>query len=137
MYYMNIRKAIRSDKDYIKKLHKQHAKHIGSFNLYQVWDKYLTEKTNYVYVIIDNMGFMRYGYSKKYNSYVLHEIAVDNECKQIGVGRMLYDYLPKPIMIKCNKDNEIGNKFYLKMNMTKAGVTKTKKGVEQNIWWAT
>ena len=40
-------------------------------------------------------------------------------------------------MLKCNLENEIGNKFYFNMGMTLVGKTKTKQGVIQNIWWAT
>ena len=40
-------------------------------------------------------------------------------------------------MLKCNLDNEVGNKFYEKMGMTLAGKTQTKAGVKQNIWWTT
>lgn len=134
---MNIRLATIKDVDFIKKLHKQSAKHIGNFNLFWVWDKYISKESKHKYVVIESKGFMRYGYSKKYKAYVLYEIAVDKDCKQKGIGKELYNHLPKPLMLKCNKDNEIGNKFYHNMGMTKAGTTKTTTGVEQNIWWAT
>ena len=134
---MNIRLATIEDVDFIKKLHKQSSKHIGSFNLFWSWDKYISKTAKHRYVVIDEKGFMRYGYSKKYNAYVLFEIAVDTECKQKGVGKVLFDYLPKPLMLKCNQDNEAGNKFYAKMGMSKVGKTKTSAGVEQNIWWIT
>jgi hypothetical protein len=133
---MNIRLAESSDKDFIKKLYKQSSKEIGSFNLFWTWDKYLSGEAKHKFYVIDNMGFMRIGYSKKYNCYVLYEIAVDVECKQKGVGRKLYDKIPKPLMLKCNKDNYIGNNFYKKMGMTNSGTTKTSKGIEQNIWTA-
>lgn len=133
---MNIRLANANDKDFIKKLHKQSSKHIGNFNLFWTWDKYISGEAKHKFYVIDDMGFMRIGYSKKYNSYVLYEIAVDIDCKQKGVGKKLYDKIPKPLMLKCNKDNDAGNKFYSKMGMTKAGTTKTSKGVEQNIWTA-
>jgi ribosomal protein S18 acetylase RimI-like enzyme len=133
---MNIRLAKSSDKDFIKKLYKQSSKEIGNFNLFWTWDKYLSGEAKHKFYVIDDMGFMRIGYSKRYNSYVLYEIAVDAECKQKGVGKKLYEKIPKPLMLKCNKDNHIGNKFYKKMGMTKSGTTKTTKGIEQNIWTA-
>ena len=133
---MNIRLATKEDESFIKKLHKQNSKDIGSFNLFWSWDKYLSREAKHKFYVIENMGFMRIGYSKKYNSYVLYEIAVDIECKQNGVGKRLYDKIPKPLMLKCNKDNDVGNKFYSKIGMTKTGTTKTSKGIEQNIWTA-
>ena len=134
---MNIRKAVESDKEFIKKLYKQSSKHIGSFNLYWSWDKYIDGTAKHVFYVAEQAGFMRYGYSKKYNAYVLHEIAVDNDTKQKGVGRMLFDKIPRPLMLKCNQDNDTGNAFYYKMGMTKAGKTQTNAGVYQNIWWIT
>jgi len=134
---MNIRLAKPEDEDFIKKLHKQSSKHIGGFNLFWVWDKYIKKQARHRYVIIEGKGFMRYGYSKKYNSYVLHEIAVDKDCTEKGVGKALYEYLPRPLMLKCNQDNEVGNLFYQKMGMNKEGTTKTSAGVKQNIWTAT
>lgn len=134
---MKVRLANIDDSEFIKKLHKQHKKHIGGFNLFWVWDKYVEGKAKYKYVVIDGAGFMRYGYSKKYHAYVLYEIAVDDDNKQKGVGRAFYEHLPKPLMLKCNQDNTRGNKFYEAMGMTKAGNAETKQGVKQNIWWNT
>jgi len=134
---MKVRSATKQDEAFIKKLHKQHKKHIGGFNLFWVWDKYIDRTAKYKYVVIDDCGFMRYGFSKKYSAYVLYEIAVDEDTKQRGVGRALYEHLPRPLMLKCNQDNDTGNKFYEAMGMTKVGVTQTRQGVKQNIWWTT
>ena len=134
---MKVRLATKQDEAFIKKMHKQHKKHIGGFNLFWVWDKYIDCTAKYKYVVIDDCGFMRYGFSKKYSAYVLYEIAVDEDTKQRGVGRALYEHLPRPLMLKCNQDNDTGNKFYEAMGMTKAGVTETRQGVKQNIWWTT
>ena len=92
--------------------------------------------TNYTYEIYEDNGFIRYGYSKKYKANVIYEIAVKNGSTEKGVGSKLFNRLKKPIFLKCNQDNEVGNKFYLKMGMTKAG-TITKKGEKQNIYWIT
>lgn len=134
---MKVRRAEIKDVELIKKLHKQHSKHIGGFNLFWVWDKYIEGKSKHKYVVIEDCGFMRYGYSKKYSAYVLYEIAVDSETQHKGVGRTLYNHLPKPLMLKCNQNNDVGNAFYESMGMTKVGVTATKQGVKQNIWWTT
>tara|TARA_Y100000114_G_C11763694_1_gene331625 strand:+ start:340 stop:744 length:405 start_codon:yes stop_codon:yes gene_type:complete len=134
---MKIRKATKDDEAFIKELHKQHKKHIGNFNLFWVWDKFLEGNTPYTYEIYEEHGFIRYGYSKKYKANVIYEIAVKNGSTQKGVGKDLFNRLKKPIFLKCNEDNVVGNKFYLKMGMTKAGVTITKKGEKQNIYWIT
>lgn len=134
---MQVRPATIEDVDFIKKLHSQSKKHIGNFNLFWVWDKYIEGTSKHKYVVIDECGFMRYGYSTKYKAFVLYEIAVDQDTKQKGVGRVFFNHLPKPLMLKCNQDNEVGNKFYEAMGMTKVGVAETKQGVKQNIWWTT
>lgn len=134
---MKVRAATIDDREFIKSLYKTNAKEIGDFNLFWVWDKYLDGTSKHKYDVIDDCGFMRYGYSKKYSAYVLYEIAVVPDTKQKGVGRLLYNHLPKPLMLKCNQYNEIGNKFYEAMGMTKVGVDQNKKGLKKNIWWTT
>lgn len=134
---MKIRLATREDQEFIHNLYKENAKEIGDFNLFWVWDKYIDGRSKHKYVVIDGCGFMRYGYSNKYNAYVLYEMAVVREAKQKGVGKTFYNHLPKPLLIKCNQTNEIGNKFYEAMGMTKAGVEQNKKGLKKNIWWTT
>jgi len=131
---MQIRRAIASDADFIKKIHKQHKKEIGSFNLFYSWDYYIKGINKSVFLIIEDGGSMRFSYMKKYNAYVLHEIGVDNESTRKGVGRALFNALPRPLILKCNMDNERGNAFYEAMGMTKIAKTATKKGVPQNVW---
>jgi hypothetical protein len=132
---MKVRLANIDDALFIKGFYKQHSKEIGDFNLFYVWDDYLTGKAKHKYVVIDDCGFMRYGYSKKYSAFVLYEIAVEEKKK--GVGRAFFEHLPKPLMLKCNQSNEVGNKFYEAMGMTKVGVDENKKGLKKNIWWIT
>jgi hypothetical protein len=134
---MKVRPATIRDKEFIKDLYKTNPKEIGDFNLFWVWDKYIEGTSKHRYVVIDDCGFMRYGYSKKYSAYVLYEIAVVKDVKQKGVGRAFYDHLPKPAMLKCNQTNEVGNRFYEAMGMTKVGVEENKKGLKKNIWWTT
>lgn len=134
---MKVRKATEADRPFIEKLYRQHKQELGSFNLFWAWDDYLAGKRKSTFVLIEGEGFMRYGYSKRYTAYVLHEIGVDNDSQRKGVGKVLFDHLPRPLLLKCNCDNERGNAFYEKMGMTKVGLSKTKKGVEQNLWWIT
>ena len=134
---MEVRKAVHSDSEFIKKLHRQHSKHIGSFNLFWSWDKYLTGENKSTYLVVEGGGFVRFSWMKKYDAYVIHEIAVDEETTRRGVGRALFEATPRPLMLKCNMDNDTGNAFYEKMGMTKVGKAATKKGVPQNVWWIT
>ena len=130
----NIQKATNNHKEFIKEIYKQEKKHLGSFNLYQSWDKYITKESPYKFFVLDGIGFMRYGYSKKYKSYLLQEIGIKEEHKKKGYAKILLNAIPKPLMLKCNFDNDAGNAFYERCGMTKVGKTSTKSGVEQNIW---
>tara|TARA_R110000765_G_C18872068_1_gene601155 strand:+ start:401 stop:808 length:408 start_codon:yes stop_codon:yes gene_type:complete len=129
-----LKRAQRCDEDLLKKIYKQDSEHIGSFNLYQTWDKYLTTNTNYKFLTCEDKAFVRYGYSKKYTSWVIYEIGVLEEHKKMGLARYIVENLPKPMTLKCNCDNTAGNAFYEKIGMTLSGKTHTRKGVAQNIW---
>lgn len=82
----------------------------------------------------DNVGFVRFGWSKKFHSFILQDIGILEKYKRKGVGKFIIDNLPRPLILKCNIDNTNGNKFYKKIGMTLNGVTMTKKGVKQNVW---
>lgn len=143
-----LRNAKRKDADFIKEIYKKEKEHLGSFNLYQCWDNYLTKKSKekfwVVYVEnvtpidynvqIDLTGFVRFGWSKKYNSYILQDIGINEKYKRKGVGRFILEKLPKPLVLKCNVTNTTGNSFYKSIGMTLNGTTQTKKGVKQNVW---
>ena len=134
----NIRNAKLKDSDFIKDIYKAEKKHLGSFNLYQCWDNYINKKSKerfwVVYADNDNTGFVRFGWSKKFNSYILQDIGVNEKYKRKGVGKYILQKLPRPLMLKCNVDNITGNNFYKSFGMTLNGTTQTKKGVKQNVW---
>ena len=46
-----IRLATLNDEKMIREVHRQSHKQIGSFNLFYVWDKYISGKANYVYYV--------------------------------------------------------------------------------------
>ncbi len=132
---LKIRTANSSDEAIIKQIHKFESKHLGSFNLYQVWDRFIKgEKLPYTYIVVDGKAFCRYGWSKKYKHYIIHEIGVLPEFKRNGISRYIISQIPKPLMLKCNIDNEVGNNFYKNCGMMLSGKTQTKNGVKQNIW---
>jgi len=130
-----LRQATIDDVPLIKLIHKNESKHLGSINLYQVWDKYINgDKVPYTFVVLEGKGFCRYGYSKKYNHFIVHEIGVLPEYKRQGIARYILSQIPRPLMLKCNVDNEAGNIFYKSCGMRLSGITETKNGVKQNIW---
>lgn len=123
----------------IKQIYKECKSELGSFNLYQCWDKYLTNDSNERFHVITTwsvivIGFVRWNFSKKYGSYVVKDVGVLKEFRGKGVGKDLLQYVPTPVMLKCNEDNEDGNNFYESMGMVKAGMTATKAGKAQVIW---
>lgn len=129
---MEINKATSADAEWIKKLYAENKNEIGSFNLFYSWEDYLKGK-GWFYTIEDK-AFVRITYSSQKKMYVVQEIAVAKSARGQGLGAILMNAVPKPVMLKCNQDNTGGNSFYEKIGMTKAGTTATKKGNPQNIW---
>ncbi len=134
---MLIRRANINDKDLIKKIHQESSKEIGSFNLFYVWDLYLCGTSKYSFYIFEDCSFVRYGYSEKYKSNIIYEIGVLKSCRGLGVARRMIEQLDKPLMLKCNTDNIVGNLFYEKIGMRKVGVVKSSNSKKSmNVWVA-
>jgi ribosomal protein S18 acetylase RimI-like enzyme len=132
---MSIRKAIKSDEALIKAIHKEAKKELGSHNLFQIWDKYLTRESPYNYYVIEGKAFMRYGYSSRLKCYTIKEIGVLNQHKGQGIAQKLIEFTKRPLYLTCNTDNEAGNKFYKRIGMKHKGVKDSKNGLFQmNIW---
>jgi len=130
-----VRLATSGDQEWISQVYKEAKKELGSFNLWQCWEKYLSGQSKEKFHVLSNKaGFVRWGYSKKYQSNIIQDIGVLKEYRGKGYAKLLVAVVPKPLMLKCNADNDEGNKFYARMGMSNAGATATKKGVAQIIW---
>lgn len=129
-----IRPALASDAEFIKQVYKESRNELGSFDLFMCWQKYLSGKSKEKFDVIPDVGFVRWVQSKKYGCYLLQDVGVLSKHKGKGFGKLLLQHVPTPVMLKCNKTNLVGNEFYKRMGMRKAGVAFTRKGVEQNIW---
>lgn len=138
MNNINIRLAKLSDKEYIKLIHKESKKEIGGFNLFYSWDKYCSKESPYLfYVVEDNgekVGFMRFGFSKQLQYYVVKEIGIELKHRGKGYGQKFINKMPKPIYLTCNDDNLVGNQFYKSVGFTHAGKKKLKNGSISNVW---
>ncbi len=129
------RPATAKDAVMLKAVYKEAKKELGSFNLYQCWDFYLSGKNKDKFWIIDGIdGFVRWNWSKKFQANMVKDIAVLNTQRGYGYGAVLLKSVPLPVVLKCNVDNVLGNGFYDAMGMNLAGQTFTRKGVAQNIW---
>jgi GNAT superfamily N-acetyltransferase len=130
-----LRPATKKDEELIKQIHKESKKEIGGFDTFFIWQNYLKGNTTYKYYILDNIAFVRYGFSKKYSANVVHDIAILKEHRGKGYGKKIMSILPKPIVLKCNTDNEGGNAFYQSIGMRKCMVVKSKdRKKEMNLW---
>jgi hypothetical protein len=132
---MKLRLANKQDEEFIKLIYKDCKKEIGSFNLYNCWDDYLKNKTPYKFYVLDEIGMMRYGFSKKLNSFTIKDIGILKLHQGKGYGNIFFKNTCSPLYLTCNFDNINGNKFYEKMGMKKIG-QKTSKNKKQvmNIW---
>lgn len=132
---MKLRLATENDRDFIELIYKQNPKEIGSFNLFWSWDDYLAGKSPYKYYVLEDVGMMRFGYSKQLKCYTIKEIGILESEKGKGKAAMFFENIPKPLYLTCNENNIAANKFYKKVGMRFAGKKKTKnKGTIMNIW---
>jgi GNAT superfamily N-acetyltransferase len=132
---MILRQATNKDEDLIKQIHKESVKEIGNFNTFFIWTNYLKGKTTYKYYIIDDVAFLRFGFSKKYSANIVYDIAILKEHRGKGYGKKIISKLPRPIMLKCNSDNEAGNCFYESIGMKKYNVVRSKNNKkDMNVW---
>lgn len=136
-----ITSATEQDADWIKAIYKQEKEHLGSFNLYQVWDNYLSGKGVNRFSKIEDIAFCNWGYSVRKQCYVIHDIGIHADHKGKGIGKFFVYSIAEVarrkqsyLMLKCNVTNENGNKFYEAIGMKLKGVNYTKNGQEQNIW---
>jgi len=130
-----LRLAKKTDQELVKKIHKECKDEIGSFNLYQIWDNYLAGKANFKYLIWDDVAFVRFGKSRKYKMNTIYDIGVLQSQRGKGIGKKIIMALPKPIILKCNCDNDGGNAFYKKIGMRQVGKVQSKnKKHWMNLW---
>lgn len=125
--------AKEEDAEWIKIVYKHCRKELGSFNLFYSWDNYIKSSVG-KFRVIRGKGFVRYAWSTKYKSWILHDIGVMPEFRGSGIGLRLVKEVPLPMALKCNCDNKNGNEFYEAIGMENIGTTQTKKGVKQNVW---
>lgn len=122
------------DREWIEQIYKESKSELGSFNLFYSWDNFLEGKNNFKFHVIRPYAFVRWGWMPKYEANVIQEIGTLKEHRGKGYSAELLRFVPTPLLLKCNCDNEAGNAFYKKMGMELTGNTETKKGVKQNIW---
>jgi GNAT superfamily N-acetyltransferase len=141
-----IRGARPGDKEVVKAIYKQEQEHIGSFNLYQVWDNFIARKGSNRFIVVEGAGgvvaMCNYSYSNRKDCYVINDVCVLAEYKGNGIGRLILESIKNKahregvhLMLKCNCDNTQGNAFYEKCGMRLNGINYTRsKGVKQNVW---
>lgn len=129
---MDVLMADMEDEFWIKKIYSQSKSELGSFNLFYSWENYLNGKGKFI--VIKGMAFVRYDWSKKYRANVVYEIGTMKEERGNGYGAYIIRFVPPPVLLKCNADNNSGNKFYLSIGMKLSGTTETKNGKPQNIY---
>jgi ribosomal protein S18 acetylase RimI-like enzyme len=131
---LGIAKAGKGQEHLIKLIYKESRKELGSFNLYQCWEKYLSGQSREHFWVYKNCGFVRWVESKKYGGNYIHDIGILKEHRGKSIGKKLLQSIPLPIVLKCNEDNVSGNNFYKAIGMYQSGIAFTRKGVKQIIW---
>jgi len=132
---MKVRLAKKEDEQLIKSIHKEAKDEIGSFNLFQSWDNYLAKESPYLFYVIDEAAFMRYGFSKQKKCFTIKEIGVLSEHQGKGYAELLFNHCKRPLYLTCNVDNKKGNRFYEKMGMKLKGQKLTKNRKQMMNEW--
>ena len=63
----------------------------------------------------------------------IREIAVKKEYKLMGIGKYLFNLVPKPRRLKCTVDNEYSNNFYKQQGMKLLSIEPGRKR-QLNVW---
>lgn len=129
-----IRRAKKSDTPFVKQVYRECRTELGSFDLFNCWQKFIEGYSKEIFNVVPNGGVIRWGYSRKYKSFIVHDIGVLKAARGKGIGKELLSTVPLPFILKCNADNVGGNAFYKALGLQLRGKTTTKKGREQNIY---
>lgn len=78
-------------------------------------------------------GFVHW-YARRDGINTIHEIAVDRDHLQGGIGRTLLYSVPCPIRLKCKANNDRANRFYANAGMQQEGTETTRKGTPLILW---
>lgn len=140
---VNLRFATLADKGWIYQLYSKNKGEIGAFNAFFAWTNYVAGKRlEYSkFLCYEQKGFVRYGYSKAIDSFIIHEIVVNSEFRREGIAAILFNQVKqtaaaegKKLTLKCHITNTGANNFYNRMGMKVCGESATGKGVKQFVW---
>ena len=83
---------------------------------------------------LDNkvIGFIHF-HKRKDGWNTIHELGVLPDYQKLGIGKKLFNMIPKPVRLKTTVDNLTANAFYKYQGMENIGREKGKKR-ELNIW---
>lgn len=78
------------------------------------------------------IGFVHY-HKRRDGWNTIHEIGVRKDFQSMGIGKELFEMVPKPRRLKTTKDNIKANDFYKMRGMDMIGTEKGRKR-ELNVW---
>lgn len=127
-----IRLATEQDIDTISKIASKSSKEIG-FVMKVAMKEAIKKDSLIVYERNRQVvGFCKFNKRKKDGVTVIYEICVLKEFRGLGYGRMMVEYLDRPIELKCPVDNA-SNKFYKAIGAELVETVPGRKR-ELNIW---
>ncbi len=126
-----IEPVTQEDKAWIEPLFNLNKAILGPFSV--AWFRYWSSQNpRDKWVKIQGIAFAHF-LEKKEDGSTLYEIAVNPEQKRKGHGRALIEYIPKPILLKTDFDNEESNQFYRALGFRLLGRKPGKKKTF-NVW---
>lgn len=128
---MKIRLATNEDIDLISKIANKNSKELGFVMKVALRESVLRESLIVCEYYDEVVGFCHFR-KRKDGITIIYELCIKKEFRGKGLGKMLIDFLPTPIILKCPIDN-LSNKFYEHNNFILLRTEKGKKR-ELNVW---
>ena len=126
------RQAVESDYPWVNKVAKEVSYIIGG-NIFFILKKLLKKEVKNEFLIVaPELGFIHYKTYPKYNKVI--DFGVSAAARRTGVGKALWDYVKKPILVETDDGAAESNSFYLKQGCELYGQRLSRKGKLINIY---
>ena len=124
----DVRDALEEDMPWVKRIF-QSADHVlGKGFFGSIWWRYWQSKNpRERWIVIEGRAFAHY-VTRRDGVKVLYEIAVAEESRRMGLGKLLLDYIGRPMELKTDADHGESNAFYRALGFHPVGSKRSRDG---------
>lgn len=130
-HYIRARKFLHSDLEWVMMLWKENSYILGP--PLPLLNYIKNKAPNEHIIVIDQAAFIHFRQTRK-GSTTLYNIAVSQDQKRKGYGKLLISYLKTPIELKTDEANQESNEFYKRLGFICIGSKLTKSGKSVNLY---